>query len=143
MRLLVLLQGFVPYKLLDPARLPADARNIKQGHPQEGYKNLLGKQLKFKIAQVGWVDGVLCVWWWRVVVCVWWGGVEWCGWVGGGVGGEPDGLLLWLICSIMWQGLGSAHRQIAWGVSGVAGCPHAWLLVPRLLLPRLMLVLVI
>ncbi|GAB4814294.1 hypothetical protein N2152v2_001340 [Parachlorella kessleri] len=46
------LLGFVPYKLLDPARLPADARNIKQGHPQEGYKNLLGKQLKFKIAQI-------------------------------------------------------------------------------------------
>ncbi len=45
-------QGFIPYKLLDPQRLPEEARSARSGHPQDGYKQLLGKSLKFKITQV-------------------------------------------------------------------------------------------
>ncbi len=45
-------QGFIPYKLLNPKRLPVAARTSRPGHPQEGYKELLGKALKFKITQV-------------------------------------------------------------------------------------------
>ena len=112
MRCLLVLQGFVPYKLLDPARLPADARNIKQGHPQEGYKNLLGKQLKFKIAQVGWLGAGRGVSVLVVVVRVW----------------VRGGMLLWLRCSVGGLLLTSFLAQIVWGVSGVSAlvCCRWW-----------------